>query len=81
MYQKGAGDAIKKKMIILLSPGVIVKDTGGYYICKINIPMFNCIICQIYFFNTVIISSALFSAFSNGFLTFIYRRVPQREIM
>ena len=37
----------------------IIKATIGYYKCKINIPMSNCIICQIYIFNTIIISSTL----------------------
>ena len=48
---------------------------------KINIPMFNFIISRIYLFNTFIISYTLFSAYSNGFLTYICRRVPQWEII
>ena len=75
------GDKSKRETIIRFSRYQIVKATGGYYKWKINIPMFNCIICQIYLFNTVIISSTGFSAYSNGFLIFICTRVPQREIM
>ena len=78
---KGGGDASKKETIILFSRSQIVKATSVYYKRKINIPMFKCIICQIYLFDTVIISSTLFSAYSNSFLTFICRRVTQRVIM
>ena len=50
------------EMIILFSRRPIVKATSGYYICKMNIPMFKSIIFQIDLFNTVFISSTLFSA-------------------
>ena len=76
----GEGDTSKREMVILFSWRQVVKATCGYYKCKINIPMFNCIICQIYLylFNTVIISSPLFSAYYSSFPTFLWRRVPQR---
>ena len=57
----GRGYKQKGNEYSIFSPS-IVKATTGYYKCKINIPMFNCIICQIYLSNNVIISSTLFSA-------------------
>ena len=76
---KGGGYASKRETIILFPRCQIVKETSSCYKWKIIIPMFNCIFCQIYLFNTVIISSTLFSVYSNSFLTFICRRFPQRE--
>ena len=52
MYQKREGNTRKREMIILFSLRPIVKATSGYYICKINIPIFDCIICQIDRFNS-----------------------------
>ena len=62
----------KREMIILFSCRHVVKAICDYYKCKINIPMFNCIISQIYMYleNTVIISSSLISAYSISFLPF-----------
>ena len=52
---KTEGDAGKRKIIIHFSRCQIGKATSGYYKWKINIPMCNWIICQIYLFNTIII--------------------------
>ena len=76
--KSGRGCKQKGNNYIIFSQ--IVKATCAYCKWKINIPIFNCIICQIYLFNTVIISSTLFSAYSNRVLTFICRRVPQRKM-
>ena len=62
MQQKGEGNTSKRKMIIPFFRSPIVKATSGYYKCEKK--MFNSIICQLYLFNTVIILSAMCSAYS-----------------
>ena len=52
---KVEGDTSKREMIVLFSCRQIVNATIDYYKCKIKKPMFNCILCQIHLFNTVII--------------------------
>ena len=49
----GEGDVSKREMIILFSRRQTIIATIGYCKCKINIPTFKCIICQIYLFTFI----------------------------
>ena len=47
----------KGKWLYYFMAGQKGNATCCHYKCEIKIPMFNCIICKIYFFNNVIISA------------------------
>ena len=68
----------KGKWLYFFSRFPIVKVANGYFKCK---KIFQCSIALFAKFNIVVISSTLFSAYSNSFYTFICRRVSQRDIM